>query len=319
MAYEKRFKVRRMRPVEADPYAWREHLLRDFPGTELFVVERRPVAAERLDLERCMPELLPGFDALTAAMGDVDWAPGALTMHNLRPFFSGCSVAVSRRDGRATLLRNYDLGPNETSGVLRVEELAGGGWILGAGEAGWGYMDGLNDRGLAAAITFGGRFTVGDGFAVPVLVRYLLQTCATVAEAEGALHRLPHRLTQNFALLDRSGESAVVFTSPDQGVLLAAEGACVTNHQGQVADPGHARFVRTAERLEYLQQAGGALTLQDFLRPPLYQTQYAERFGTLYTVEFDPGAGTARYAWPDQELTLDAATQGGELTVIYRS
>ncbi len=318
MAYQKRFLVKRMPQITHDPVAWREHVLGDFPGIDGFVVERRQAVEERDVLERQMPELVPDFDILVRAMPGVDWAPGALSMYNLRPFFSGCSVAVSRREGGATLLRNYDLGPEEFSAVLRAETLPGGGWILGSAEAGWGYMDGLNDRGLAVAITFGGRFCQGGGFAVPVLVRYLLKTCSTVAEAVRALQRVPHRLAQNYALLDQSGEAAVVFTSPDRGAVLAPEGACVTNHQERIEHEEMGRFVRTAERLAFMQQAAGALTLPDLLRPPLYQTQYDKLFGTLYSVEFDATAREARYAWPGHEVCLHPGVEDQDFTITYR-
>ena len=36
-------------------------------------------------------------------------------------------------------------------------------------------------RGLAVSLTFGGRRDVGDGFAIPLVVRYVLETCDTVA------------------------------------------------------------------------------------------------------------------------------------------
>ena len=43
------------------------------------------------------------------------------------------------------------------------------------------------------------------------------------------------------------------------------------------------------------------------LRPPLYATKFGEGFGTLYTAEYRPGEGVARYYWPGQtwEHSLD--------------
>ena len=54
----------------------------------------------------------------------------------------------------------------------------------------WGLLDGINDSGLAVSLTFGGRKDVGDGFAIPLVVRYVLETCDTVAEARAALARV---------------------------------------------------------------------------------------------------------------------------------
>ena len=36
------------------------------------------------------------------------------------------------------------------------------------------------------------------------------------------------------------------------------------------------------------------------LRPPLYATRFGEGFGTLYTAEYRPAEGVARYYWPGQ-------------------
>ena len=43
------------------------------------------------------------------------------------------------------------------------------------------------------------------------------------------------------------------------------------------------------------------------LRPPLYATHFHEGFGTLYTAEYQPIGGVARYHWPDRtwEHSLD--------------
>ena len=68
----------------------------------------------------------------------------------------------------------------------------------------WGLLDGMNDAGLAVSLTFGGRACVGDGFGIPLVVRYLLETCATVAEARAALDRVPVNLAHNLTLVDRA-------------------------------------------------------------------------------------------------------------------
>jgi penicillin V acylase-like amidase (Ntn superfamily) len=58
-------------------------------------------------------------------------------------------------------------------------------------EVGWGLLDGMNDAGLAVSLTFGGRSPAGPGFAVNVVLRYLLQTCQTVTEAVERLRKIP--------------------------------------------------------------------------------------------------------------------------------
>ena len=84
--------------------------------------------------------------------------------------------------------------------------------VIGMSDCLWGLLDGMNDAGLAVSLTFGGRRVLGDGFGIPVVVRYLLETCATVAEAREALARVPVNLAHNLTLVDCSGEAATALS-----------------------------------------------------------------------------------------------------------
>lgn len=313
--YTKAFRFRQLPAPAQDPAAWRRHLLEDYP-VELPPRNPLSVAEATQVVARHMPELSADLEALLGAIPDQPWAP-TLAMYNQPPFWAGCSVTVGRRPDRTTLLRNYDLGIDDYSGVLRCERLPAGGWMLGSAEAGWGYMDGLNSRGLSVAITFGGRYEVGDGFDCPLIVRYLLQTAATVEKAIAILERLPHRLVQNYVLLDRSGAHAVVYASPDRGVSAHRGLICSTNHQGKVDVERHAAAVRTVERFDRLQELNGTTTLADLLKAPFYQRAFDRHFGTIYSVEFDPVGGTARYLWPERDLTVTPRTPDCDFDVTY--
>ena len=49
------------------------------------------------------------------------------------------------------------------------------------------------------------------------------------------------------------------------------------------------------------------------LRSPLYATRFHEGFGTLYTAEYRPADGVARYHWPGRTWaqSLGAFEEGG--------
>lgn len=115
--------------------------------------------------------------------------------------------------------------------------------------------------------------------------------------------------------MDRKGDRAVVYLSPDRKMVVERDLVGCTNHQGRVETPQHAQFTRTEERLAYLQEHDGALTVADFLRPPPYNQRYVEHFGTLYSVEHDPVALTAHLAWPERELVLGAESEATSFTV----
>lgn len=311
-SFMKQISFERLPSPRQNPEAWQEHIRRHWAGEGNWSEPPfLPADEVRALVGRHMPELVPDFDALLPVVGAVPGAAQGLALYNQRPFWSGCSVQVARRPDRSLLLRNYDLGVDDCPCAFRLEELADGGWILGSGEAGWGYLDGVNDRGLAIALTFGGRFVVGPGFTVLLVMRWLLQTCATVEEALDRLNRaeIPHRMAQNLVLVDRGGARAVVYLAPDREMVVEREPVGCTNHQGRVEVPEHGRFTRTVERLAYLQEQDGALTLADFLRPPLYNQQYLEHFGTLYSAEYDPVGLTLHLAWPERELVLGAGSE----------
>ena len=86
--------------------------------------------------------------------------------------------------------------------------------MLGTSDLLWGLLDGMNEDGLAVSLTFGGRQDVGDGFGIPLVLRYVLETCATVGQAVSALQRIPVSQSYNVALVDITGAHATVFRLP---------------------------------------------------------------------------------------------------------
>lgn len=103
-----------------------------------------------------------------------------------------CSTAVLP-GGEPGLARNYDYDPDLFDAVV-LETALTGRRVIGMSDQLWGLLDGVNDAGLAAAFTFGGRREVGHGFGIPLVLRYLLETCDAVAPAVAALERIPVHL-----------------------------------------------------------------------------------------------------------------------------
>ena len=147
-----------------------------------------------------MPELVPIWSALVAAVGADELGARMLTLYDPPPLLSGCSQAALR--GEAALVRNYDYDPNLFDAVV-LETRFADTRVIGMADQLWGLLDGVNDRGLAVSFTFGGRRGAGRGFSIPIVVRYLLETCATVAEGVAALERIPVQAAYNVTLVDR--------------------------------------------------------------------------------------------------------------------
>ena len=105
------------------------------------------------------------------------------------------------------LVRNYDYAPSRMEGIIWSTRLAERR-VIGMSDCLWGLLDGMNDAGLAVSLTFGGRRVLGDGFGIPLVVRYLLETCDDVASARESLARLPYALAHNLTVVDARGRGA---------------------------------------------------------------------------------------------------------------
>ena len=55
---------------------------------------------------------------------------------------------------------------------------------------------------------------VGDGFGVPIVLRYVLEICETAEEAAKVLARVPIHMAYNVTALDRLGHRVTVHLSP---------------------------------------------------------------------------------------------------------
>ena len=200
------------------------------------------------------------------------------------------------------LVRNYDYSPSLLEGVVLSSRMLERR-VIGMSDCLWGLLDGMNDAGLAVSLTFGGRRALGDGFGIPLVLRYVLETCSTVDEAREVLARLPYNLAHNLTLIDGDGRVLTAYLSPDREPVFAAFPAA-TNHQGLVEWPEQARATRTVERERRIVQLLQKPDLPPeafadaFLDPPLYSTAYASGFGTLFTSVYRPAEGKAWYRWP---------------------
>jgi predicted choloylglycine hydrolase len=259
----------------------------------------------KVRLEQHMPELAPTWQRLTAVLGEDPVAGAALALWNPPPFLTGCSQAAVLPGGPA-LVRNYDWDYRLFDATVARTEF-GGRRVLGMLDCLWGLLDGVNDAGLALSLTFGGRPQVGEGFGIPLVIRYVLQVCETVEQAVQVLRRIPVHMSYNVTALDRGGRRATVYLAPDRPAHVTGR-AVATNHQGQVEWAPYAAAIRTVERQEQLEElllagADVASVTAALLRPPLYATKFGAGFGTLYTAEYRPAEGLARYNWPGQTWT----------------
>lgn len=250
-----------------------------------------------------MPEMLPLYEEICEAAGGGDMEARFLSMWCPPAYVGGCSQAIVSGDA-PVLIRNYDYSPKLLEGTWMASRLHAKR-VVAMVDCLWGVLDGINEDGLAVSLSFGGRTEVGEGFGIPLVLRYVLEFATDVPEAIDLMRRVPVHMSYSVAAVDRAGRHAIVYVTPDRP-LEVVERRVVTNHQHKPQWKRHATATRSVEREEALEAAlaeGGNADamLAVFLRPPVYQTAYGRGYGTLYTAAYRPEDASVALIWP----TLD--------------
>lgn len=253
-----------------------------------------------------MPELVPIWEAIVESVGGGDLPARFLSLWRPRPFLTGCSQAAWTRD-TPLLIRNYDYHPGLWDGVLLWS--AWNRRVMAMSDCLWGVLDGMNDAGLAVALSFGGRRDIGVGFGLPVILRYVLEVCDDVASAVEVLRRVPSHMAYNVTLVDRERTVRTVRIGPDREAVVE-DVPFATNHQhGRPVWPEYANATRTLERESHLEAClahgheSAERFITRFLEPPLHVANFTWGWGTLYTAVYRPWADTMSLVWPGSELT----------------
>lgn len=260
----------------------------------------------RRALREHMPELVPVWERLVDLAGGGDVEARFLSLWCPPPYIAGCSQGVwidPAGHGEPMLLRNYDFAPALLEGNWLATRWVGPR-VAAMVDCLWGALDGINESGLAVSLSFGGRTVSGVGFGIPLVLRYVLETARTTAEAAAILQRVPVHMSYSVTLLDRHADWATVFVNPDRPTEITRRVA-VTNFQHAVEWPEHAHATRSRERLTALQthchMSGTAQQAIDaLLCEPLYQDAWSRGYGTLYSAAYRPLTLQAELRWPDE-------------------
>ena len=270
--------------------------------------EARPSFADCRDaVSAWMPEIFDDYLSYVDAVGGGDLEARFLSHWCPPPLVTACSIAMQGSPA-PVLVRNYDYPPS-LSDSLALRTHWSDRSIIGMSDCGWGLMDGMNDAGLAIAISFGGRREVGRGFGIGLIVRYLLQVATTTAEAVARLADLPVQMSYNLAVVDALGDRRIVYLAPDRATRTSPFDF-VANRQGETEWQRHAEYCNTVEREEYLASLvsfplmDGAGLVSAFLRPPLYRPLIESTWGTVYTAAYEPLTGTMTLLWPDDHWAM---------------
>ena len=210
-------------------YLTQESLDKPSEDTRTFVENVKPL------LRRYVPGLLDEFHGIAEAaeleVERVMAVPVALPNDSL------CSaIAVSgssTRDGRPLFGRNYDFFRSFNDVVeLYQTHTADGFANIGCSDHWVGRHDGMNEAGLAVAITWVANTGYQLGVTFPLAVRHILDTYRTVEEAITFLKRIPHARNTNFLIADSTGSIAIIEAGPEKTMVKRPQNGVgvITNH-----------------------------------------------------------------------------------------
>ncbi len=323
---------------------WQSLFTATWPGYRRWYLQRdvreRPQLALAVDkLDEHMPELMPTYHRMVelatesgtgaggagngagANGGGEDVAARMLTLWDPPRFLPGCSQAVVTSPEIA-LCRNYDYSPELWERVLYSSEFTGRR-VLGNSDCLWGLLDGMNSDGLTVSLSFGGRRGSGPGFAVSLVIRYLLETATSTDRAREILSRIPVAMAYNITVVDAEGQVLTAYVAPGRPAEFSTA-AVATNHRGEIPDSvEHAERFSSVPRRDRLaaivsREPDPAELVQQFLEPPLYSTHYWRAFGTVYTALYRPQAGTVELHWPDRRWVRSFEDPDATFDVVLR-
>ncbi len=277
----------------------------------------------RRALRTHMPGFVPIYERAVEFAGGSDLVARCLSGYCPPAFIAGCSQAVFEAQGSSPILvRNYDYTPDLWEAVI-VRSRWGGRTVVGMSDCLLGLLDGINDAGLSISLAFGGRRVVGAGFGIPIVLRYVLESCDCTEQAVEALTTIPSHMAYNITVLDAAGKHSTILLSPDRSPVVT-ERRMITNHQEQVDWPRHAIATGSVDRLRVLSRhvADPDETeerfVRRFLEPPVFSTKHDTGMGTLYTAVYRPSLGRVSYLWPEHRW--DVGLEGeleGSLRIDY--
>lgn len=136
-----------------------------------------------------------------------------------------CSVFAYSNKVDVIIGRNYDMRYDfgkftESSLIAPTDKYA----YIGQSDVFVGRSDGVNEKGLAIAMSFVNGTIVQPGIGFHFIIRKVLENCSTTQQAIGMVQETKVSMASNFLIADQSGELAVVESCP-QGSFVRRPGA----------------------------------------------------------------------------------------------
>jgi predicted choloylglycine hydrolase len=204
----------------------------------------------------------------------------------------GCSSLMTN----VSYGRNYDYSPRRYDPTLVAIQPKGVHASLAFADRFTGRVDGMNEHGLCVGLHLVNFRPVRSGLACILIVRMVLDQCATTQEAVRLLTRIPHGQPFNYSLLDAVGPAAVVEASPlATAVRYGRQLACTNHFQTAKLARYNRQYAGSHQRLPPLETWSRAeLSSQQLFaalnhgESPVFDHGYRSGSGTLHTFVCEP-------------------------------
>jgi predicted choloylglycine hydrolase len=266
-------------------------------------------------------------EGLGISMERAVWCFGS---DGLRPPIGACSAIMSS----GVYGRNYDFKPRHYGARFAVVQARGSYASIGASELLTGRLDGMNQHGLVIGLHRVSKRPRYPGLSSVLIVRTILDQCASTAEAVAMLRRIPHAMQYNYSLLGAEGAAAVVEAGPGSvAVRTGAWLACTNHFQSPLLQPLNRRAAHSQARLPPLEAwAAGGLSAEEVFMAlnrstsPAFHHGYLKGAGTLHTIVCEPskkrlliGVGGDAAALEEDmlDVNLDEWLRGKDLPIAH--
>ena len=206
----------------------------------------------------------------------------------------GCSAVMAA----GLYGRNYDYDPRRYDRLLVAVQPKGVHASIGFSDRFTGRVDGMNEHGLCVGLHQVSEAAARPGLVCILIVRMVLDQCATTREAVALLRRIPHGLAFNYSLMDAGAAAAVVEASAGAFAVREDGHLACSNHFLSPAlqaynrrNPGSRRHLPALEDFARRELPADELfkALNDSLSP-VFDHRYGSGSGTLHTIVCTPAA-----------------------------
>lgn len=261
--------------------------------------ERRPFAFSLRNAEATLKTYAPNIWEELHGLADglkipFERAVAEYSNGRLRYPPRGCSAVMTA----GLYGRNYDYDARRYDRMLIAIQPKGVNGSIGFSDRFTGRVDGMNEHGLCIGLHQVNQAAWQPGLVCILIVRIVLDQCATTREAIKLLRRIPHGLGFNYSLMDATGAAAVVEASPAALAVHEGEQLACSNHFRAAAlqpynrrNPGSYRHLPALE--EFARQRPPVERLFESLNnslSPVFDHRYSGGSGTLHTIACTPAA-----------------------------